>query len=390
MFEMKAKTTAKVKLSTPPLLLVAEPGSAVDVFYGSGFRAVDPVVYLSTGKKRHLVVPPLELGRAASTCSGVQVHTPAGLGLDLKQQRSVQAWAMGLLRHLGIRRVRVNHGFPLGLGRALEATGIRIDVMDGAAFPERQVKSSAELLRIAQAQQAAAAAVHAARELIAAARVARKGRDRGVLFLGREQLTSERLRSEIRQCLLRHDCGDPADTIVACGAQAADPHERGYGPLRAGQTIVIDIFPQHRGHGYWGDITRTFVKGRATPVQRAMYKAVLEAQECALAMVRAGVEASDIHKKVSDTLVAHGFQTKVSAKTAEGFFHGTGHGVGLDIHEAPSISTRQVVLRAGNVVTVEPGLYYLRHGGVRIEDTVAVTRAGHKILAEYPKELEVE
>jgi len=188
--------------------------------------------------------------------------------------------------------------------------------------------------------------------------------------------------------LLRHQC-QARDTIVAGGRQAADPHDRGSGPLRAGETIVLDIFPQHKRHGYWGDITRTVVKGRARPELHRMYEAVRTAQAAALREVRAGARADHIHEGVQQRFKAAGFVTDMRDGLPVGFFHGTGHGVGLDIHEAPSLSTVPVRLRAGHVVTVEPGLYYPELGGVRLEDTVAVTGTGCRILAACEKVFEI-
>ena len=211
---------------------------------------------------------------------------------------------------------------------------------------------------------------------------------RGYLLRHGKKLTAEAVKVVIELELMRHQC-QSRDTIVACGRLAADPHDRGHGPLRAGQTIVLDIFPQHKQHGYWGDITRTVVKGPARPELRALYDAVLKAQKGALALVKPGMRADRIHDRVKACFQDAGFFTGDRAGIPVGFFHGTGHGVGLDIHEAPSLSTVPVRLKAGHVVTVEPGLYYPDLGGVRIEDTVAVTRTGAQVLCPCEKVFEI-
>lgn len=197
-------------------------------------------------------------------------------------------------------------------------------------------------------------------------------------------LTSERVREIIETSLLNNHCGT-FDTIVAGGNQATDPHETGHGPLRADRPIIIDIFPYHREHGYYGDITRTVIKLPPTQEQRKLYRTVLSAQRMALDMVKPGIKGSSIHARVVEFFKASGYRTGVKNGNPEGFFHGTGHGVGLDIHESPSVSTRPDVLRQGHVITIEPGLYYPGLGGVRIEDTVVVTAAGYDMLAGCSK-----
>jgi Xaa-Pro aminopeptidase len=238
--------------------------------------------------------------------------------------------------------------------------------------------------KIAIAQRAAVSATRTAQQILRAASI---GRGRRLMWKG-SVLTSERLRQEIDVTLLRLNCV-ARDTIVAGGAQAADPHDRGSGTLFAGQSIVVDIFPQHKATNYWGDITRTFCKGEPSPTLARMFKAVHTAQRQALAMIKPGVAASDVHRMIVDCFDRQGFPTSVKNGVVRGFFHGTGHGVGLEIHEAPSIGLTPTKLQAGHVVTVEPGLYDPDFGGVRIEDTVVVTRSGAQILAGFPKKFEV-
>lgn len=267
---------------------------------------------------------------------------------------------------------------------ALKDAGIDIEVVSGPLYPERETKSPHEIEQIAKVQRAAVTAMRAA---IAAIRRAEIGR-KNVLVLDGRPLTSERLKRIIATTLLDHDCS-ARDPIVACGPHAADPHHRGEGPLRAGQTIVLDIFPQHQRSGYWGDITRTVVKGKAPPKVRAMYRAVREAQAWAVRSLKPGVRADRIHAEILRRFEAAGFPLKADSNPPTGFIHGTGHGVGLEIHEPPSISTVKTHLRSGHVVTVEPGLYDPELGGVRIEDTVVIQSDGAKILASYPYPFEL-
>jgi Xaa-Pro aminopeptidase len=202
----------------------------------------------------------------------------------------------------------------------------------------------------------------------------------------RQTLTSELLRAEIESAVLRAG-GTPSGTIVAGGDQACDPHERGSGPLRANSLIIIDIFPRDAKTGYYGDMTRTFLKGRASEAQRSLWETVKDAQAFALRRIKAGVDGMTIHRGIEDLFAGRGYKTGVKNGRRVGFFHGTGHGLGLDIHEYPRL--QKVVLKARQVVTVEPGLYYPGLGGVRIEDVVVVTKTGHKMLSSFPKQLEM-
>lgn len=374
-----------MKKLTAPVLLVGTAVENADLRYASGFGAVDPVVHLRDGKKNFLIVPMMELGRAKrETKRGVCVLTPSDLHLKKSERRRLSSWMLALLRERRIHRVAVSPSFPLGVALRLQRAGIRLVVAKHAAFPEREIKSAREVECIREAQMAAASAMRFAIRKISAARVDRAG----FLVERGRRLTAEEVRRAIDMKLTEMGCV-ARDTIVAGGRISADPHARGDGPLRAGEAIVIDIFPQHKVHGYWGDITRTVVKGKATPALRRMYNAVNAAQKAALRDVREGARARKIHEVVHCLFAARGFRTEIRNGHAEGFTHSTGHGVGLEIHESPSLSPGPGRLKAGNVVTVEPGLYYRKIGGVRIEDTVLVTRTGFKHLAKVPYRLEV-
>ncbi|HMO51660.1 MAG TPA: Xaa-Pro peptidase family protein [Kiritimatiellia bacterium] len=367
------------KQLTLPRLLVEGADSGANLVYGSGFHPVDPVVFLDESTRRTLVVPMLEYRRAREEANNAEVFLPEDLGIPKKKMRSLSAWALYLLRRRGVRRVRVGGFFPAGIARDLERAGVRVLIEPASLYPERAIKTNAEIAAITKSQQAAVAGMRAAHRVLKEAEIGRGG---WLRWQGRT-LTSERLRDVIDGALLQHGC-IARDTIVAGDAQAADPHERGHGPLRAGTSIVLDIFPRHKRTGYWGDITRTFCKGPPSPALARMYRTVLTAHRQALAMIRPGLPGNRVHEAVSDFFVKEGYPTVVQDGVVRGFFHGTGHGVGLDIHEAPSISRAETQLLAGHVVTVEPGLYDPDIGGVRIEDTVVIEKRGARILASFP------
>ncbi len=206
---------------------------------------------------------------------------------------------------------------------------------------------------------------------------------------GGEPLTAATLRGEIDAAICRRG-GIAAHTIVAPGVEGADPHNEGSGPIRPHQPIILDIFPRVMRTGYFGDLTRTVVKGRASATVKRAFEAVREARDHAKEMISPGVNGREIHREVCRRLEQRGFETKLGADPPFGFFHGTGHGLGLDIHELPRISSVDCTLEAGHVVTVEPGLYYPEWGGVRLEDVVVVQAAGCRTLTTVPTYLEID
>ncbi len=368
--------------STAAVLIVGNTQESADLRYVAGYRSSDPIVYARAAGCGYLLVSAMDKAWAAQCAPGLTVWSPHDLALSKAMSRRLSDWALALLRKLGLRRAQVPANFPLAVARRLERRGVRLDVAAQGVFPRRRVKSAEEVARIRLAQQAAVAGMRAAWALLRAATVDA----RGVLRHDGRTLTCERVRRAINLAAMARDCvgGDP---IVACGEQSANPHGIGRGPLRAGEAIVIDIFPRHAFNGYWGDLTRTVCKGAPKPGLRALHAAVSAAQRLALASVRAGVSGSTVHRIVQAEFERRGYKTETVDGRPTGFIHSTGHGVGLEIHEAPSLGARSERLPAGAIVTVEPGLYYPGLGGVRIEDTVLVTRNGAQILAACPRGL---
>lgn len=372
-----------MKKLTGAVLIVGPPAAHVDIAYATGFRSLDPVVYARQRRWQYLIVPRMELARAVRlSCESSNrvsyrtvVLTQDDLPLESDKHRPEDC-ALALVRKLKFDHVTVPTDFPHGLALRLAQEGIHVSVAEEPLFPERAIKSPWEIAQIARAQRAAARALRAAVEFLASCSV----NAAGVLTHHNRRVRAHDVRFLIERVLLENGCR-VVETIVAGGRQSADPHECGKGLLRAHQPIVIDVFPQLAREGYWGDLTRTVVKGSAPRQLRAMYAAVRAAQRVALGMIRDGTECAAIHARVREELERRGFVSAVRNGRAVGFIHGTGHGVGLAVHEAPAIAENRERLNVGNVVTVEPGLYYPGIGGVRHEDTVVVTRTGWRYLA---------
>jgi Xaa-Pro aminopeptidase len=289
-----------------------------------------------------------------------------------------------VLRALKVRRVEVPRNFSLGLAMELDAAGLRLEVADDPFWPARERKRDEEVRFIQQALRAAEAGLEAGLQALRACTV---GRD-GWLKRDGRRFTVEDLRSAVNTRILQDGC-IPTHTICAPGDQAVDPHEEGHGPIRAHTPIVMDIFPRSEKTGYYGDLTRTVVRGRASERLKEVYALVHQGVRLGHRRLRPGVNGQDVHREIQALFQARGFATGVLNGRMQGFFHGTGHGLGLQIHEAPSLGTRPSILQQGHVVTVEPGLYYLGLGGVRIEDVALVTAKGSRVLTRVPKFLEI-
>jgi len=290
-----------------------------------------------------------------------------------------------ILVEKGVRRVTVPANFSLGLAEELRSLGISLRARHGSFFPQREQKSPAEVKKISAALAMAEVGMAEAIQVLRASKI---GRDRRLIYR-HNPLTSEKLRAVIDTAVLQAS-GLAANTIVAGGRQACDPHERGFGLLHAHEPIIIDIFPRSQKTGYFGDITRTVVRGCASEGVRRLYDTVLDGQKEALRKVRAGVPTVQVHEVVQSFFEQQGYKTGRRRGRLEGFFHGTGHGLGLEIHEPPRLGNHSTGrLQAGHAVTVEPGLYYPELGGVRLEDVALVTEGAARNLTRLEKQLEV-
>lgn len=368
-------------------LIIAPSEVSADQLYATGFRAPDPFVFLESGGRRLLLLSDLEVdrGRREAAVDRVDAYADAEREERGKKNkrppfaRVVASW----LRANGARCVLVPEDFSFGLARRLRKEGIRLKPANGPLFPEREIKSPSEIRALRAAAGIAEAGMARAMEVLKSAAPRRDGR----LAFGRRVLTSEALRVEIEAAVVRAGGEARGDTIAAGGEQACDPHGRGSGPLRANELIILDIFPRDARTGYFGDITRTVVRGSASDAQRKLWETCLAGQALALKKMRVGASGEPIHEEIKAFFASEGYPTEIRDGRWQGFFHGTGHGLGLEVHESPRFAA--ATFAPGQVITVEPGIYIPGLGGVRHEDVAAITARGPKLLTCAPKPLEI-
>ena len=374
---------------TDARLIYSASESDANMLWATRFFAPDPFIFILKRGKRYLVMNDLELDRAKSQASvdkvlaysdyqkrwqarGTPFPTPAQVLYEVFSDLKIEAAA-------------VPATFSLGLADQLRSMKIGIEPTADPFWPEREFKTKEEIRAINESLRAAEAGMEAGIEAVRRTEI----RKDGYLYLDGTRLTSEILKRIINTTIMSRGYV-PSHTIAASGNQCVDPHNQGSGPIRANTSIIMDIFPRSQKTGYFGDITRTIVRGRASERLKHAYYCVARGQEIGFQKIKDGAGAYDIHFEIVNYFASEGFPTGPMNGRMQGFFHGTGHGLGLDIHEAPSFGQRSKnTLRAGNIVTVEPGLYYRGMGGVRLEDVVVVTKTGCRNLVHIPKFLEV-
>jgi len=370
-------------------LLIANSEHNADMLYISGLFVPDAFIVIGINGEWHGLFSPLEVDRARKTSSLDYIH----LDTAWRKQAEELGWGMNLsgtaaafLHERGIRTVQAPGSFPLKFADQLRGWGFEIHAAEDTLFPGRAIKSEAEIIQLTKAERLTRQAMAAAEQFLGEASIGDDGILRHAEVAG--CVKSAHLRAVIETFLISRGAV-PSHTIVACGRESADPHQIGRGYLKARQPIIVDIFPRLVASGYWGDMTRTFVKGRAPAKLRKLYRAVREGQNIGLSMVCDGASGARIHRTIQQHFTACGFSTGTRRGRQIGFFHGTGHGVGLDVHESPRISVRDDTLKTGHVITIEPGLYYPGLGGVRLEDMVVVRKGGCDNLTRFHRKLEI-
>jgi Xaa-Pro aminopeptidase len=358
-----------------------------NLYYATKFIAPDPFVYLEIKGERIMVMNDLELDRAKSQATVDRVLSYSEIERRARDHGVAAPGSVDiihvLLREAKIKHVLVPANFSYIHAVRLQELGYHVHAKPDPFYEQRVVKTAEEVHHIEVAQRATEQAVAAAHDALRRASI----KD-GQLWLEGAPLTSESIKKLINVKLMQHDCV-AQHTIVAGGEQACDPHNEGSGPLPAERSIIFDVFPRSATSRYFADMSRTVVRGTPSSEMKRLYQTVLDAQEEAITKIKDGADGMKIHRGICERFEKAGYKTGLVDERMQGYFHGTGHGVGLDIHEAPRISRTGSLLQEGHVVTVEPGLYYPKLGAVRIEDMVLVTRDGCRNLTNFPKTFEL-
>jgi Xaa-Pro aminopeptidase len=364
------------------VLIYGAPEASPDLFHAIPAGIGDPFLYAETNGRRVATVSVLDAHKVAPL--GIEVIDRAELGDDqlvasgaTATEREIEL-ALRACRELGIERAIVPPEFPLGVADHLRAGGVELVVDADAFIARRRKKTEAQLAGIRRAQKAADAAMGVAATLI---RELRDG------------LTSEEIRAAMSEVCDEHGCDLPGDVIVAHGGQSADGHESGFGALVRDEPVVVDIWPRDRESRCWADMTRTFVAGGGAPSDElAEYWRLTRASlELVYPEVRDGADANAIFRRSCEPFMDAGKPTQLTKADGEvlrdGYFHGLGHGVGLEVHERPNLGRVPDTLRAGDVITLEPGCYRQGYGGCRLEDLVLVTEDGCETLTDFPYDM---
>jgi len=348
-----------------------------DMRYLTHFTTSDPFVFFKKpGDRGVIIVSQMELGRASREASAaVMTRTQAGLPDILKKEKDpIQATARMIAGQAG-KKILVPPNFPIALANAL-GNYCTIMVDNGTVQSMRAKKTKDEILLMRDVQKVTEKAMGCAISLIRRASV-----KKGVLYTGKNPLTAEFIKFSMHSLLLKHGC-NAVDTIVSCGEDTSIPHITGSGPLTSDEPIVIDLFPVKEISGYYADMTRTVVRGEPSREIFEMFNTLREAKKLGISLVKKGTSGADIHLAVVDFFKDHGYESNTC-----GFVHNLGHGVGLQVHELPTVGPAGKTLLSGNVITIEPGLYYPGIGGVRLEDMGVVTAKGFENFTVFPEDL---
>ena len=351
----------------------------------------DPFLYLEKGDRRVVAMHSLEIPRVREEVPGVEIIPTDSLGLDdlVSQGLGWAALELEIARRaceeVGITDASVPGTFPLELADHLRANGVEVTVERELFEQRRRAKNETELAGIRRAQRACEAALDAARDLMR-----RASPNGGGLEVDGESLTSERIKSVIERVFAEHGV-EGSDMIVSHGPQSAVGHNEGSGQIQPDEPIVFDLFPKDRQTGCYADMTRTYVIGTPSDEVQEWHRLVKEALERSTAAVKPGESGRALFDIACDIFEQAGYKTQRTKEPGEvleeGFFHSLGHGVGLEVHELPSMGRMGEDLIPGDVITIEPGLYRPGYGGLRLEDLVVVTNDGYEVITKYPYDL---
>jgi Xaa-Pro aminopeptidase len=353
-----------------------------NMYYLTRFLSSDPFIFLRSAQISTIVVSGMEKSRASKTSMVDRVCSYLDYKSDwhlTDPESSMIEMLSIILQTSGLKKVGVDSRFPVKLADLLREEGYVVRALSGIVENPRIIKSTHEIQLITDVQRACERSLETALNILSKSNAVDE-----LLYYKSEVLTSEKLKASIGCSLITKECS--ADDIIASsGTDSAIPHLSGSGPVKANAPIVFDIFPRSIRSRYRTDMSRTVVKGDPQKELEEMYDAVVLAQTAALSLIKAGVTGAEVHQAVVDHFEQSGFKTDITK--GYGFTHSTGHGLGLDVHELPYLSKSGGLLQSGNVVTVEPGLYYPKIGGIRIEDAVVITDKGYKNITRFDKRL---
>jgi Xaa-Pro aminopeptidase len=388
-------TDSTASEARPATVMAGIPAINNALYQRIRFRVGDPAALIElpgkAGRRESiLILRDIEMRRARQHARADRVACPADFapetGLSGDRETATAQAVAECLRRGGVRRVVADRTLPLIFAHEINRAGIAVDCDLDMGVRQRRSKSEEEIAHLRKAQNVTEGAVQMACEMVAKA----NARADGVLLVAGQPLTSERIRTSVDVWLLGQGFSNP-ESIIAGGPQGADCHNSGTGELRTGQPVIIDIFPRDRRTFYNGDCTRTVVHGQVRDELVRMHAAVARAKAAAIAAVRAGVTGEAVHAATAKAITESGFAMGLPDDDAPDSYcamvHGTGHGIGLDVHEPPLLDQGGPELVSGDAVTIEPGLYTKALGGLRIEDLVIVTPEGCENLGSLPEGL---
>jgi Xaa-Pro aminopeptidase len=392
---LKSGTTFRVAITiapaVPDVLIYADTFRSPEMRHEVPIGIPDAFLYIERNGSRHAVLTSFELDRVKAIPGGLQGHAYEEFGYDellaqgLTREEVSLGVAVNACKALGIGEALVPGTFPVQFADRLRSEGIELRADHETFSQRRRVKNATELAGIRRAQRAAEAGMEAARDLLR-----RAERNGSVLKIDGEPLTSEQIKRAINEVFTAHGM-IVDDFIVAHGPQSAVGHDMGSGPISPDEAVVIDLWPKDAETACYADMTRTYVVGEPSAEIAEFHRLCKEALDRSLEAVRAGAPGRDLFQLVCELFHEAGQPTQLSKKPGEvlenGFYHGLGHGVGLEVHEEPWLGRSPGEMVAGDVITLEPGLYRHGSGGVRLEDLVLVTEDGAENLTDYPYDL---
>ncbi|MFG0260312.1 MAG: M24 family metallopeptidase [Phycisphaerales bacterium JB041] len=379
---------------TTATLTAGIPAKNAILYHAIRFNVGDPAALIEIDgatPRRSLILREIEMDRAreharADAVFGYSDFTPEG-GLSGDRETGTAQAVVECLRRNGVTRVVADRSLPFIFAHHIQRAGLELEYDGDKGVIDRRTKDDQEIAWLAEAQATTEQIMLRTLQMIARA----PADTDGVLQHGGEPLTGNRVRAMMDIWLLELGYSSP-DAIVACGAEGGDCHNRGSGPLYTGKPIILDVFPQNKATLYNGDCTRVVVHGDVPDEIARMHAAVVEAKAAAIAATKAGVTGDAVHAETSRVLTSHGYHMTAppegAAETFTGMPHGTGHGIGLEVHEPPLLDRNGPELLVGDALTIEPGLYSAAIGGVRIEDMVIVTQDGCRNLNTLPEGLD--